>query len=101
MKNEHAKVVTLITVFDAHDLVLKAFSDLNVRGYTATHVEGVGAHGQKRTGLVEAQNLSYVIVASEALAARLLAWVDDELLPRYAAIAFSTDAVAVTASALT
>lgn len=101
MKSENAKVVTLITVFDARDLVLKAFADMNVRGYSLAHVEGVGVHGQKKSGLVETENLSYVIVASESLAAQVLDWVDRELLARYPSIAFSTDATAVTATALT
>jgi hypothetical protein len=97
---ENAKVVTIITDFEARDLVLAGFEDLGVRSFSSTHVEGVGVHGEKRTGLNETKNLEYVVVASEALAASLLAWVQDRLLPRYPSIAFSTDAFVVSAKPL-
>lgn len=92
-----AKVVTIITAFEARQLALDAFADLGVRGFSEYRVEGVGVHGAKRGGLVETENFAFVIVASEALSVRLLTWVEERLLSRYPCIAYSTDAVAVAA----
>jgi nitrogen regulatory protein PII len=92
-----AKVITIITAFEARDLVLDAFADLGVRKYSVLHVEGLGAHGERRSGLTETKNLMYIVVASEALAARLLQWVERELLLAASSIAYSADAAAVAA----
>src|SRR5215475_4599412 len=100
MLTERVKVVTIITVFEAGELVRKGFATLGVVGYSSSHVEGVGAHGEKRSGLTGGKNLAYVVVVSEALAARILDWVDHKLLPHHASIAYSTDATAVTAAPL-
>jgi hypothetical protein len=100
MLTEKAKVVTIITVFESQDFVAAAFVHLGVERYSSFHVEGLGVHGRKRTGLLENKNLEYVILASESLAGRVLAWVDGELLPRYPAVAYSTDAIAATARPL-
>jgi hypothetical protein len=93
----NARVVTIITAFDARARLLKAFSDLGVQSFSSFHVEGMGTHGEKRTGLAEAKNIVYVSVVSEALASRVLAWVEADLLPSFPSIAFTTDAVAVAA----
>ena len=96
----HARVVTIITVFEARELVLDAFSDLGVRSYSMSRVEGAGVHGEKRTGLVEAENFVFVVVASAPLATRVLTWVEADLLARYPCIAYTTDAIAVAARPL-
>jgi len=100
MLTDKAKLVTIITVFEAHDFVDAAFVRLGVARYSSFHVEGLGVHGRKRAGLSENKNLEYVILASEALAGRVLAWVDRELLPHHPSVAYSTDAVAVTTGPL-
>lgn len=100
MLTEKAKVVTIITVFEAEDPVLNAFTRLGVTRFSSFESEGVGVHGAKRSGLSENRNLQFVIVASEALAARVLAWADRELVPHYPSIAYSTDGAAVTAEPL-
>lgn len=100
MLTEKAKVVTIITVFDAQDLVQTGFTALGVAHFSSFHIEGVGAHGERRSGLSANKNLEYVVLASEALASSLLDWVDRELLPNYSSIAYSTDAVASTARPL-
>ena len=92
-----AKVVTIITAFEARELVLTAFAVLGVRGFSTSRVEGVGVHGHRRSGLVEAENLVFVIVASEELAERVLEWVGKHLVSHYASIAYSTNARAVAA----
>jgi hypothetical protein len=92
-----AKVVTIITVFEARERVLEAFVTLGVRGYSTFQVEGAGVHGDKRIGLVESENLVYVVLASDGLATRMLTWVETQLLPRYPGIAYSSDVAAVAA----
>jgi hypothetical protein len=93
-----AKVVTVITVFDARARLLEAFAHMGVHSYSSFHAEGMGVHGAKRTGIGEAQNIVYVSVVSEALAARVLTWVESDLLPAFPSIAYCTDAVAVAAA---
>jgi hypothetical protein len=90
-----ARVVTIITTFEARDLVLNAFGDLGVRKYSVLHVEGMGAHGERRSSLTSTKNVMYLVVASEALAARLLQWVERELLLVASSIAYNTEAMAV------
>lgn len=96
MLTENAKVVTIVTVYDAQDLVQAGFTALGVAHFSSFQIEGVGAHGERRSGLSGNKNVEYVILASEALASRLLDWVDRELLPNYSSIAYSTDAIAST-----
>jgi hypothetical protein len=100
MLTERVKVVTIITVFEARELVREGFAGLGVVGYSSSHVDGVGAHGEKRSGFTGVKNLEYVVVTSEALAARLLDWVEHKLLPHHPSIAYSTAAAAVTAAPL-
>ena len=100
MLTQKAKVVTLITVFEAEEAVRTAFARLGVTRFSTAHIEGIGAHGRKRSGLSENKNLEFVIVASDALAERVLSWVDRELLPNHPSIAYSTDATAVTTGPL-
>ena len=100
MLTEKAKVVTIITVFEAQDHVADAFVQLGVARYSSLHVDGLGVHGRRRDGLSENKNLEYVILASESLAGRVLVWVDRDLLPHFPAVAYSTDAVAATAGPL-
>ena len=66
-----------------------------MHSYSAFHVEGVGVHGEQRSGFFQNQNVVYVAVASEQLAAHLLEWVEAHLLPVFPSIAYSTDALAV------
>jgi hypothetical protein len=91
------KIVTIITAFEARDLVLAGFADLGVRKYSLLHVEGMGEHGERRSSLTGTKNIMYIVVASEALSARLLQWVERELLLAASSIAYSSDAVAVAA----
>lgn len=100
MLTEEAKVVTIVTVFEAQDFVADAFAQLGVARYSSFQVEGFGVHGRKRAGLSENKNVEYVILASESLAGRVLAWADRELLPNFPAVAYSTGAVSATAGPL-
>src|SRR5690349_7528133 len=100
MVSGSAKVVTIITAYDAQAIVRRGLAALGVTGFSWSYVEGVGVHGEKRAGLIEAKNLQYLVLASAPLAARVLDWVERELLPRHPSIAYSTDAAAVTAGAL-
>jgi hypothetical protein len=96
-----AKVVTIITVFDAREFVLQGFADLGVDSFSSSHVDGIGVHGTKRHGLIEAGNLVYTIVASEQLSDRILAWAEQHLVTRHPSIAYSTHATVVSARAIT
>jgi nitrogen regulatory protein PII len=92
-----AQLVTIITVFDAEQFVQEALAALGVHGYSMAHVEGAGLHGKKQTGLVEAKNVAFSIVASKSLSVRILDWVDEHLLERYPGIAYLGDVVVVAA----
>ena len=100
MSSVQAKLVTIITVFEARDIVLEALAALGVRGFSLSRVEGVGVHGKKRTGLVDADNVEFAIVTSEPLCARILEWVDGDLLACHPGIAYSSDVVAVAAKVI-
>jgi len=100
MPKSTARVVTIITAFEARELLLEELASLGLRGYSVIHVEGMGAHGEKRSGLTAAKNLAYVVVTSEVQADRLLDWVDRELLRHHPSIAYSTNAAVVAASPL-
>jgi hypothetical protein len=96
MPPSNVKVVTIVTDITARERLLNAFNRFGVHGFTAFHAEGMGAHGEKQSGLTGTKNIVYVVVASESIASRLLRWVDEELLPTFPSIAYGTDAVAVT-----
>ena len=57
MPPTNAKVVTIITAFDARARLLEAFSDLGVRSFSTFHVEGMGVHGEKRSGIGDTRNI--------------------------------------------
>ena len=92
-----AKLVTIVTPFSARQRVVDVLTELGVRGYTAASVEGHGVHGDRVSSLFEHENVAFTIVVSGAIAAKLLAWVEDELAPTDPSIAYCADVVAVPA----
>jgi hypothetical protein len=56
---------------------------------------GVPYHGDQREGLFEAGNISVLVVASEALAERILEWVAREIEPTRPVMAWTTDVMAL------
>jgi nitrogen regulatory protein P-II 2 len=95
MPPKPAKLVTIIAPYHARERVLDAIRDLGARGFSVGHVEGAGAHGHRDSGFTDTKNLVITVVASEALARKILTWVEEELTPVHAAIAYSADVLAV------
>ena len=92
-----AKLVTIITAYEARNLVMQALADLGVHSFSTSKVEGAGRHGPKLRGFIEAGNVEFAIVVSEPLSIRLLSWVEAKLLAEHPGIAYSADVLAVAA----
>ena len=92
-----AKLVTIITVYSARQRVVDALAALGLRGFSVHSVEGHGAHGQRVDTFFEKENLAFNIVTSAELAAKLLEWVERDLLRHDPSIAYCADVTAVPA----
>jgi nitrogen regulatory protein PII len=95
MPPKPAKLVTIIAPHHARERILDALHALGARGFSLSHVEGFGAHGHRDSGVADAKNLAVMVVAGDALARKILTWVEEELIPIHAAIAYSADVIAV------
>jgi hypothetical protein len=100
MPSVPAKLVTIITVFEARDHVQSGLRELGLGGYSVARVEGHGVHGELVSGFGSAQNFLFLVLTSAERAAGLLEWVERALVPNFPGIAYAVDAVAVPASAL-
>jgi hypothetical protein len=89
----NAKLVTIVSVFEARDRITEELKKLGVSGMSIARVEGEGFHGTKRDGLFESANAAFSVVASERLAAAILEWVEREIEPRHPVIAWSSEVV--------
>ncbi len=90
-----ARVVTIISVIEARDQILKGIESFGLRAYSTHRIRGRGAHGRRMGGFFESENVSFVVVTSPAMALKLLTWVDDEVSKIHPAIAYSAGADAV------
>jgi hypothetical protein len=96
-----AKLVTIITVFEAREHVQTALRDFGLGGYSVARVEGHGVHGDLASSIGSAKNFLFLVLTDAARASRLLAWVEGELLPSFPGVAYAVDAVAVPESVVT
>jgi hypothetical protein len=92
---KRAKLVTIIAPYLAREPVLDGIRALGARGFSLGHVEGFGTHGHRTSGFADAKNLAVMVIVSEDLAGEILAWVERELTPVHAVIAYAADVVAV------
>lgn len=90
-----AKVVTIITGEQAQERVFAALPALGAPHFSYSAVKGRGVHGKREGGLFEDSNLAFTIVTTELVAARIYQWLENELLPTFPAIAYTTDTVAL------
>ncbi|MEO9140670.1 MAG: hypothetical protein ABI332_00245 [Polyangiaceae bacterium] len=90
-----AKLVTIVTVFGGQTAVEGALASLGVGGYTRSKGKGTGAHGVRPASVFEADNAIFTIVTTNATAAKILEWVERELIPHHPSIAYCADVVAV------
>lgn len=93
-----AKLVTLIVVYQAQTVVQARLRALGVVGYSESSVEGHGATGDRRAGLIDAANIQFTIVTSDAIASQILDWVERDLSTHHPSIAYVTDVLAAPAS---
>jgi hypothetical protein len=91
MRTERARLVTIICVFHAASAVEEALLKLGASGFSVAPVRGRGEHGPLPRSFIDAKNIAFNVVTSEAVAARILDWADQELLPHYPGIAYCTD----------
>lgn len=93
----NAKIVTVVTGAAARPRVVEALEAMGARGFTVSRVEGHGAHGDRKTGFFDDENVAFSVVVPEPLALRILEWVETDLAPREPSIAYAADVLAVPA----
>jgi nitrogen regulatory protein PII len=78
---ETAKVtlVTVVSVFEIEERLVKDLRALGVHGYTMGKVDGFGLHGRRMAGLVDAPNMRLEMLVTPALAQRIL----DRIVSKY------------------
>jgi hypothetical protein len=92
-----AKLITIIADSAARELITVALTSMDVRGYSLGHVEGMGKHGHRASGITDTKNLVFMIVVRELVADEIMAWFETELAPNYASIAYTSDVTAAPA----
>jgi hypothetical protein len=90
-----AKVVTIITGEQAQERVWEALPALGAPHFSYCAVRGQGVHGKIAGGLFEDHNLAITIVTTDAVATRIVQWLERDLMPTFPAIAYITDSVAL------
>jgi nitrogen regulatory protein P-II 2 len=95
MATVSAKLVTIVTTSEAESTITKALRSFGVRGFTVLRARGVGEHGIQSGGFFGGENIVLHVVASPAIAAQILTWVEDSLVKSAPAIAYAGDVEAV------
>lgn len=90
--NLHArKLVTVVTEALALDPLLRLLREEGAQGATHFRVAGSGAHGVRSGDIEETGNVQVEVVVAPEVSERILARLEREFFPRYAAIARESD----------
>jgi nitrogen regulatory protein PII len=95
MPQLEAKLVTIITTFDAEHRVREALREIGIRGFSVARVDGEGVHGERQGGFITHESAAFTVVTTAELAAKIMAWVEQHFVPTSPGIAYVTDVVAV------
>jgi nitrogen regulatory protein P-II 2 len=85
------KLVTVVCEALAREPLLRVFKESGAHGYTLFPVEGAGAQGERPGDIAEFGNIQAQVVVTADTAQTILARLHQELFPRFAMIAYSTD----------
>ncbi len=96
-----AKLVTIITVYQAQTTVQAHLRSLGITGYSEHSVDGHGSTGERHAGLIDAANIQFTVVTSADQATKLLGWVERNLSQHHPSVAYAGDVVAVPTSRFT
>lgn len=94
MHTAKAKLVIVVGPSELSDHLARDIRELGARGFTFTRANGHGAHGDRTFGILDGANGRFEIVASPALAAKILDHVATQFGDR-AVIAYALDCEAV------
>jgi nitrogen regulatory protein PII len=95
MPAERAKLVTIISGEENHSRIATAVTSFGARGFTFHKVAGHGTHGTRPAGFFDSSNETFSVVVTEEIANRILDWVEKELVPSAAVIAYCQDVLAI------
>jgi nitrogen regulatory protein PII len=91
MTTHPMKLVTVICEALAREPLERLLEEVGAHGYTLFTVEGRGTQG-RRTGEIDAfANIQVEVIAPGAVAAELLARLEQDFFPRYAMVAYESD----------
>ena len=88
------KLVIIVGPFELSDQLAADIKRVGASGFTRMRVDGSGAHGPRTYGMVDGANVRIEIVATAALAAKILGHVATTFEGR-AVLAYSLDIEAV------
>jgi hypothetical protein len=71
-----------VAAYELADHIARDLETLGVPGWTSTRVDGRGAHGPRRFGLLDGSNVKIETIVDRELAARVLAHVAKEFAGR-------------------
>ena len=93
MKKTHPMtLVTIVCEAYAQSAVTRLLRELGASGWTSFTVEGDGSHGQRTGDIREFANVQIEVLMQPDVAEILLNRLAEEFFPRYAMIAFATEA---------
>lgn len=94
IKTEKVKLVTIITPYRLEERIAHELLQLGATGYSASKVDGHGAHGSRKFGVSDGSNIRIEVLVHEDVAVQILG----NLATRYAeeaVIAYAIDAMAI------
>jgi len=94
LKTAKMKLVTIIAAYELEDRLVAELRALKTSGFTVAKVNGYGAHGPRKYGILDGANLRIETLVSQAQAGTLLR----HLLDRYAdleLVAYALDVEAI------
>lgn len=94
MKNSVLKLLTIIVDEALKSTIEEEITLLGAKGYTLTHVEGKGTHGERNNAWV-GENIKIETVVAEEVSLKILNLLAEKYFERYAIIAYCTDVYVV------
>lgn len=92
MQTHPMTLVTIVTEALAREPLRELLAEAGAHGYTVFPVEGAGAQGERLGDIREFANIQIEVIVQPAVAERLLTRLEREFFPRFAMIAYTSEA---------
>ena len=94
VKTEKVKLVTIITPFVLEERIAEELIQLGATGFSTSKLNGHGAHGPRKYGIIDGANIRIEVIVHAELAQEILSQLGTRY-PKDALVAYSMDVEAI------